>query len=120
MNDTPNHIKYIVMCCLGILFSCYISFAQDKPKSEWQEIKAVELPQGLEVYSGITSGGNPKYWIEIQKIKVFLTPTNKEHYLNNTCTIMLVEWYNKSKDVYKYTTRQKKEVKQTKINLNAL
>lgn len=90
-------------------------------QSEWVETNTIELPQGLEIFSGINRNGNPKYWFEIKGIKIFISPTNKEHYINNTCTILLVEWYNKNIDEYKYTTRQKKETKQVKrLNLNNL
>lgn len=89
-----------------------------KKQSEWVETNIIELPQGLEIFSGITRNGNPKYWFVIEDTKVFISSTNKEHYINNTCTILLVEWYNKSIDRYKYTTKQKKEDKQPKrINL---
>lgn len=127
MNDTPNYIKSIAMVILGIIFA--IAFcatpvnAQSTPtqtEKEWVETVNVVLPPGLEVFSGITSGGNPKYWIELEGIKVFLSATNKEHYINNTCTILLVEWYNKYTNTYKYTTRQKKESKTNKINLERL
>ena len=110
----------IVLCIMGLLFGLAFVYAQNtnqptqKEQSEWVETNNIELPQGLEIFSGITRNGNPKYWFIIEDIKVFISPTNKEHYINNTCTILLVEWYNKSKDIYKYTTRQKKETKQSK------
>ena len=126
-NDTNPIIKYIVMGILGAIFAiafCCTTSAQSihtQSENEWVETDCIEIPQGLEVFSGITKNGNPKYWFEIEDIKVFISPTNKEHYINNTCTILLVEWYNKSKDIYKYTTRQKKEIKQSKrINLEKI
>lgn len=124
-NDINPIIRYIIMGILGAIFAiafCCTTSAQSihtQSENEWVETDCIELPQGLEIFSGITRNGNPKYWFEIEDIKVFISPTNKEHYINNTCTILLVEWYNKSKDIYKYTTRQKKETKQSKrINLN--
>jgi hypothetical protein len=114
------------MCILGVIFAitfCTTTSAQSAPtqtEKEWVETVKVELPQGLEVFSGISRYGNPKYWIEIEGIKVFLSATNKEHYINNTCTILLVEWYNKYTNTYKYTTRQKKESKMNKINIEKL
>ena len=126
-NDTNPIIRYIVMGILGAIFAiafCCTTSAQSihtQSEREWVETDCIEIPQGLEIFSGITKNGNPKYWFEIEDIKVFISPTNKEHYINNTCTILLVEWYNKSKDVYKYTTRQKKETKQSKrINLEKI
>ena len=126
-NDTNPTIKYIVMGILGAIFAiafCCTTSAQSihtQSENEWVETDCVEIPQGLEIFSGITKNGNPKYWFEIEGVKVFISPTNKEHYINNTCTIVLVEWYNKSKDIYKYTTRQKKETKQSKrINLEKI
>lgn len=117
----------IVLCIMGFFFGLAFVYAQNtnqptqKEQSEWVETNIVELPQGLEIFSGITRNGNPKYWFIIEDIKVFISPTNKEHYINNTCTILLVEWYNKSKDTYKYTTRQKKETKKIKrINLEKI
>ena len=126
-NDTNPIIKYIVMGILGAIFAiafCCTTSAQSihtQSENEWVETDCIEIPQGLEVFSGITKNGNPKYWFDIEGVKVFISPTNKEHYINNTCTILLVEWYNKSKDIYKYTTRQKKETKQSKrINLEKI
>lgn len=124
--DTSPIIRYLVMCILGVIFAvtfCTTTSAQSAPtqtEKEWVETVKVELPQGLEVFSGISRYGNPKYWIEIEGIKVFLSATNKEHYINNTCTILLVEWYNKYTNTYKYTTRQKKESKINKINIEKL
>lgn len=125
-NSTPNYVKSITMIILGIIFA--IAFCatpanaqSTQNKTEWVEVNSVDLPEGIEIFSGISRSGNPKYWIEIEGIKVFLSPTNKEHYVNGTATIILVEWYNKSLDRYKYTTRQKKQSKQSKrINLNLL
>ena len=125
--DISPIIRYIIMGMLGIIFTlifCCTTSAQSihtQSESEWVETDCVEIPQGLEIFSGITKNGNPKYWFDIDGVKVFISPTNKEHYINNTCTILLVEWYNATKDIYKYTTRQKKETKQSKrINLNSI
>ena len=128
MTDAPNYIRNITMIILGIIFA--IAFCATpangqstltQPEKEWVETVAVELPEGLEVFSGITYNNNVKYWFEIDGIKVFISPTNKEHYINETATILLVEWYNKSTDRYKYTTRQKKQPKQPKrINLEKI
>ena len=126
-NDTNPIIRYIVMGILGTIFAiafCCTTSAQSihtQSEREWVETDCIEIPQGLEIFSGITKSGNPKYWFEIDGVKVFISPTNKEHYINNTCTILLVEWYNAIKDMYKYTTRQKKETKQSKrINLEKI
>lgn len=125
--DVSPIVRYIIMCVLGLISAivfCYTATAQSahtQPENEWIETVCVELPQGLEVFSGITRNGNPKYWFEIEGLKVFISPTNKEHYLNDTRTILLVEWYNKEKDIYRYTTRQKSDTKKPKkINLNSL
>ena len=122
--DVSPSIRYLVMGILGAIFTiafCCTTSAQSihtQSESEWVETNCIELPQGLEIFSGITRNGNPKYWFVIEGIKVPISPINKEHYINNTKTILLVEWYNKSIDRYKYTTRQKKENKQPKrINL---
>lgn len=126
MNNTPNYVKSITMIILGIIFA--VAFCatpanaqSTQDKTEWVEVNSVDLPEGIEVFSGISRSGNPKYWIEIEGIKVFLSPTNKEHYTNGTATIVLVEWYNSTLDRYKYTTRQKKQSKQSKrINLEKI
>ena len=116
----------IVLCIMGLLFGLAFVYAQNtnqptqKEQSEWVETNIVELPEGIEVFSGITRNGNPKYWIIIDGIKVFLSPINKEHYINGTATILLIEWYNKSLDRYKYTTRQKKETKSKRINFEKI
>ena len=126
-NDTNPIIKYIVMGILGAIFAiafCCTTSAQSihtQSENEWVETDCIEIPQGLEIFSGITRNGNPKYWFEIEGVKVFISPTIIEHYINNTCTILLVERYNATKDIYKYTTRQKKETKQSKrINLEKI
>lgn len=123
-NDIKPSTRYLLMFILGIIFGIWAILtpcnAQETKEKEWKEIKEITLPQGLEVFSGITESGNPKYWFVIQGIKVFISPANKEHYINNTKTIVLVEWYNTSKDRYKYTTRQAKQQKNTKINLDTL
>lgn len=126
MNNTPNYVKSITMIILGIIFA--VAFCatpanaqSTQDKTEWVEVNSVDLPEGIEVFSGISRSGNPKYWIEIEGIKVFLSSTNKEHYINGTATIVLVEWYNNTLDRYKYTTRQKKQSKQSKrINLEKI
>lgn len=126
MNNTPNYVKSITMIILGIIFA--VAFCatpanaqSTQDKTEWVEVNSIDLPEGIEVFSGISRSGNPKYWIEIEGIKVFLSPTNKEHYTNGTATIVLVEWYNNTLDRYKYTTRQKKQSKQSKrINLEKI
>lgn len=94
---------------------------QSTQKTEWVEVNSAKLPEGLEIFSGITRNGNSKYWVEIQGIKVYISETNKEHYINNTKTILLVEWYNESLNRYKYTTRQLKEQKPSqRLNLENL
>lgn len=126
IEDKRPLVKYITMAILSVLFALAFMLApecnaQEITKSEWIESQSIELPAGLEIKSGITRNGNPKYWFEIEGIKIFISPTNKEHYINNTATILLVEWYNKSKDTYKYTTRQKKTTKKAvKLNLDSL
>lgn len=128
IKEVSDFTRYTIMAILGIIFA--IAFCatpangQSTPtqtEKEWVETVAVDLPEGLEVFSGVTRNGNAKYWVIIDDIKVFLSPTNKEHYINETATILLVEWYNKSTDRYKYTTRQKKQTKQSKrINLEKI
>ena len=132
MKEETPIIRYITMCILGVITGIMFLYSfnasaqntnqpTQKEQSEWVEVNTVELPEGIEVFSGITRNGNPKYWIEIEGIKVFLSHTNKEHYINGTSTIILVEWYNKSTDRYKYTTRQKNKTPQVKrINLERL
>lgn len=127
IEDEKPIVRNLTMIILGIIFSIIFYFtlplpcdAQSKAESEWIEVKMIELPDTLEIKSGITSNGTPKYWFDIQGIKVYISPINKEHYINNTATIVIVEWYNKSKDRYKYTTRQLKPNKKVRINTNVL
>lgn len=105
------------------MVSCTLAMSQDRNQnsqtytSEWTENVSVELPQGLEILSQRTKEGDTRYWFEIEGIKIYITPTNREHYLNKTATILLVEWYNANTDTYKYTTRKKKEQKQSRLSI---
>ena len=126
-NDTHPVIRYLIMGLFGAIFTiafCCTTAAQEPKQTlenEWVETNTVVIPEGLEIFSGITRNGNPKYWFEIENIKVFISPINKEHYINGTAKILLVEWYNKYKDIYKYTTRQAKQPhKSNKINLDKI
>lgn len=117
--ETKPIVRYITMVLLGAIFAiafCAIpcSAQDDNKEPQWIETQSAELPYGVEVFSGITRNGNPKYWFDIEGIKVMVSPTNAEKYRNEEVIILLVEWYNKTTDKYKYTTRQKKNSVPTK------
>ena len=58
--------------------------------SAWVEKLSVEIPQGLEICYQRTDEGVTRYWFEIEGIKIYISPTNVEHYLNGTAIILLV------------------------------
>ena len=82
-NDVKPMFKNIFIIILSILFSIIMYFsiplpcnAQSKAESEWKEVKMIELQDTLEIKSGITSTGTPRYWFDIQGIKVYISPVN--------------------------------------------
>lgn len=104
--------KIIALLAIWMIFST-LALSQNKNNksqsytSEWIENATIELPQDLKIFSHRTSEGDTRYWFEIDGLKIYILPVNKEHYLNRTATILLVEWYNVNTDTYKYTTRKK-------------
>lgn len=121
--DEKWSIKIITLCVI-IWTSMFLAFtidAQETRKSDWQEVNVVEIPYDVEIHTGITKNGNPKYWIEIQGINIIVSENNYNKFINKEVKLVLVEWYNPTTDKYKYTTRQANKVKSNnKLNIDTL
>lgn len=109
--DTKDCIKgfsflFIFTMVLILLLDSTGCYAQTT-KSEWVEKNAIEIPYELEVHKGVTKYGNNKYWFELEDIKVYMSSSNYQKYINKEIVLMLVEWYNPTTKKYRYTTRQK-------------
>lgn len=88
-------------------------------ESDWKEIQTVQIPYGIDVMEGYTKNGNLKYWIEVDEIKIYINPKNYKGFKDKTIKLLLVEWYNPHKDVYKYTTRaMEKDNNSERLNIN--
>ena len=116
-------VKRLLVLLAAWMAFCPFASSQDRNQklgsyaSAWVENLSVEIPQGLEICYQRTDEGVTRYWFEIEDIKIYISPTNVEHYLNGTAIILLVEWYNVNTDTYKYTTRKKKELKQSRLSI---
>lgn len=114
----------IITLCVMIWTSMFLAFtidAQETKKSDWQEVNVVEIPYDVEIHTGITKNGNPKYWIEIQGTNIIVSENNYNKFINKEVKLVLVEWYNPTTDKYKYTTRQANKVKSNnKLNIDNL
>jgi hypothetical protein len=126
-DDTVWYVRYGIislMILLGMIFafSCNSAYAQEtKKKSDWQEVSVVEIPYSVEIHTGVTKNGNPKYWIEIQGTNVTVSENNYNKFINKEVKLVLVEWYNPTTDKYKYTTRQAEKAKSNnKLNTDNL
>lgn len=82
---------------------------QDNTTADWIERNKVVIPFDLKVHTGVTRNGNPKYYFIIKDIIVYISPSNYQKYKNREAKILLVEWYNPHKDLFRYTTQQYKE-----------
>ena len=77
--------------------------------SPWREVQVVEIPQSVQIHTGVTKNGNPKAWIELPEIgNVSVSPTNAEKFKAGTVKLELVKWYNDTTKKYRYSTRQVK------------
>lgn len=115
----------IITLCVMIWTSMFLAFSIDaqetKKKSDWQEVSVVEIPYSVEIHTGVTKNGNPKYWIEIQGTNVIVSENNYNKFINKEVKLVLVEWYNPTTDKYKYTTRQAEKAKSNnKLNTDNL
>lgn len=120
-------IENFAMAILGLIlaivwyFSIPTASAQTTAKSEWIEQTTVEIPYDVEINTGVTKNGNPKYWIDIEDVNVTVSPGNYEKFIKKEIVLVLVEWYNPTTGKYKYTTRQKaKSNVVKKLNLDEL
>lgn len=111
-------MKKIITLILSILvLSVFTNYAgevnapevvneDNKVEDKWVEIQSTIIPFDLEVNSGVTSKGNPKYWFTFDKIgDVSLSVSNYKKYIAKSEQIELVKWQKGNK--YKYTTRAK-------------
>lgn len=98
--------KFIIALTLGLVSAVGL-FAQKN--SPWREVQTVEVPQSVQIHTGVTKNGNPKAWIELPEIgNVSVSPTNAEKFKAGTVKLELVKWYNDTTKKYRYSTRQVK------------
>lgn len=92
--------KFIIALIGALLLSSFL--VEAKPK---KEVQSVVIPQSTLVYEGVTKSGNPKYWIEVQGIKVSISKSNADK-LKMGEKILLVKWVDEN-GKYSYSTRCK-------------
>ena len=97
---------FFIMIGLAVLLSESLS-AQPAAQSGWQKIQEVEIPDGLEIQSGIDSEGIPKYWFQFDDVKVFISAETHRDYIEGNVTLILTEWKVIKTDKYRYTIRRK-------------
>ena len=90
--------KYILVTLVTLL--CSIFLAEATPK---KEVQSAVLPQSTIVYEGVTRNGNPKYWIEIQGVKVTISKSNADK-LKQGVRILVIKWVDEH-GKYSYSTR---------------
>lgn len=83
-------------------------------KSDWQEVQKIVLPSDVTIHEGVTKSGNPKYWIEVEDIKVPVSPGTANKFKMHSAQVELVKWYNESTGKYRYSTRQVKSASSNK------
>lgn len=97
--------KFIVLLIVGLISSVGLCAPKNSP---WREVQCVEIPAGTTINHGTTSKGNPKAWIEIEGVKVSVSPSNAQKFEAGQVKLELVKWYNDTTKKYKYSTRQVK------------
>ena len=116
-----NFVIAMLGVALAIIWYFSIPTASAQDKSEWVEQTTVEIPYNVEINTGVTKSGNPKYWINIEDISVPVSESNYKKFINKEAVLVLVEWYNPTTGNYKYTTRQKAKANVVKkLNLDEL
>ena len=100
--------KFVVMLIVGLISIVGLSARENSP---WREIQTVEIPKTVEIHEGVTRSGNNKYWIEVEDIKVSISPTNVSKFQKGEVKLELVKWYRDDTKEYKYSTRQVKSSK---------
>ena len=119
--DKLKFIATTIWAIMLSIFLCNVECSAQEKKSEWQEVTTIEIPNDVEIHTGVTKNGNPKYWIEVQGIKVTISEGNYNKFINKEIDLVLVEWYNATTDKYKYTTRQADKAKSNnKLNVDNL
>ena len=114
-------IALAIMIWISMFLAFTINAQEPKKQSDWQEVTVSEIPYSVEIHTGITKNGNPKYWIEIQGTNVIVSENNYNNFINKEVKLVLVEWYNPTTDRYKYTTRQADKAKSNnKLNIDNL
>jgi len=88
-----------IIITLILILSCFLVEAKRK------EIQSATLPQTTIVYEGITKNGNPKYWIEVQGVKVSISKSNADK-LRKGEEILIIKWVDEN-GKYSYSTRCK-------------
>ena len=116
-----NFVIAMLGVALAMIWYFSIPTTSAQTKSEWVEQTTVEIPYDIEINTGVTRSGNPKYWIDIEDISVIVSPGNYEKFIKKEIVLVLVEWYNPTTGKYKYTTRQKAKANVVKkLNLDEL
>lgn len=78
--------KFLIALLAGLILSCFLGEAKNK-----KEVQSVQIPSTIQVYEGVTRNGNPKYWIEIEGLKVGISKSNVEK-LKSGRKVYLVKW----------------------------
>lgn len=97
--------KIIIALILGLMSVVGLSAPKNSP---WKEIQTVVIPQTTEIHEGVTRNGNNKYWIEVEGIKVSVSPSNVSKFQKGEVKLELVKWENTENGKFKYSTRQVK------------
>ena len=101
-----KHIFKALLIGAIALLSINAYSQSNSKKSDWQEVQTVVLPSDVTIHEGVTRTGNPKYWIEIEDIKVPVSPGTANKFKMHQVQVELVKWENNGK--FKYSTRQVK------------
>ena len=114
-------MKKIIVIAVALI-SVFGTTAQTAKESPWEEIQAIEIPQGQQIYEGVTKSGNPKYWFEFGELKVNVSPGSAIKYKEGATKLLLVKWQHKDTGKYKYSIRQKERAKKNtpNVDLNSL
>lgn len=111
-----------ILVILAVILGVNFAVAQEKKESPWVEIQAVEIPQGQQIYKGVTKSGNPKYWFQFGELKVDVSPGSAVKYKEGATKLLLIKWQHKDTGKYKYSIRQKERAKKNtpNVDLNSL
>lgn len=110
-------MKKIIIITVALL-SVFGATAQTSKESPWKEIQTIEIPAGQNIYAGVTSKGNPKYWFTFGELDVTVSESNAAKYKAGEVTLLLVKWQHKETLKFRYTTRQKKAEKKSTPNVD--